>query len=115
MGIVLNEVECQFKDESIWLTSKRVYELYSISRQGLYRLLKANKIASRSDRRAGARKGARYWLRKSIDLYFASMGDGVNTFGDEKYTYSYKEMFINPIIEFQIEPRFEKIVVPHQR
>jgi hypothetical protein len=106
----LNFGDQSFND-SVWLTSKRVFELYSIRRQSLYRLLKDKKIISKCNKPFGAKKGSRYWLKESIDRYFESLGDGVDSFLDEKYTYSNIEMTIFPVIEFKMPLRFQKIVI----
>lgn len=96
----------------IWLTSKKVQEVYSLSKQKLYRLLEAKKISSKVDKQYGAKKGARYWNRESIDLYFKSLGDGKEIQGDPNYIYKPVEKFNYPTINYEIVPQHEAIFVP---
>ena len=99
----------------IWLTSKRAQTIYSLSKQKLYRLLADKKISSKVDKQYGARKGARYWNRESIDLYFESLGDGKEIQGDPNYTYKPVEKFNYPVINYEMVPQYEAIFVPSRR
>lgn len=95
-----------------WLTSKRVHSIYSLSKQKLYRLHEAKKIISKVDKQYGAKKGARYWNRESIDLYFESLGDGKEIKGNPNYTYNPVEKYNYPVTIYEIIPRFEAVYVP---
>jgi len=99
-------------NNAIWLTSKKVHTLYSLSKQRLYRLLDAKKISSKVDKQYGAKKGARYWNRESIDLYFKSLGNGKEIQGNPNYIYNPVEKFNYPIINYEIVPQYEAIFVP---
>jgi len=104
-------------DNALWLNSKKATSLYTISKQGLYRLYHAKKILSKVDKKYGAKKGARFWNKESIDLYFESLGDGKENKGDPNYTYTPVEKHYYPVIIYEIAPRFEAIYVPsiHKR
>ena len=99
-------------NETIWLTSKKAQTIYSITKQKLYRLLEAKKISSKVDKQYGAKKGARYWNKESIDLYFESLGDGKEIQGDPNYIYKPVEKFNYPTINYEIVPQHEAIFVP---
>ena len=102
-------------NDTIWLTSKKVEVIYSLSKQKLYRLLAAKKISSKADIKYGAKRGARYWNRESIDLYFKSLGDGKEIQGDPNYTYKQVEKFNFPVINYEMVPQHEAIFVPSTR
>lgn len=104
-------ISSKYESDAIWLTSKRVYSIYSISKGKLYRLSKLKKIRSRSEKAYGARKGTRLWCKESIDLYIQSLGDGKSD-GDPDYTYKAIEKSYYPTIVYERIQRFEIIHVP---
>jgi hypothetical protein len=109
----MNYINVSGRNESdaIWLTSKRVYSIYSISKAKLYRLDKSKKIRSKSDKPYGAKKGSRLWNKESIDLYIQSLGDDQSD-ADPDYIYNPIEKSYYPTIVYERIQRFEVIHVP---
>jgi hypothetical protein len=99
------------EDDSIWLSSKRVFSIYSFSKGKLYRLYHAGKIHSTVDRKYGAKKGSRLWSKESIDLYMKSLGDGKESKGDPNYVYQEVERYHYPVIVYKRIPKFEPVYV----
>lgn len=110
-----NLLNCEADLSAEWIDSAKVAKWYSIKKQTLYRLHKQRKIISKELKSNGASRGKRLWHHRSIRAFINSCGDGFGESGVENFVYIEEEMTITPLIEFQIEPRFKKIVVPLQR